>query len=193
MPAHASDFSLHMKGLFQTLLVHQETISEFCNSQCQTAVDELAREIAYPLYAMLAENLDNTVRYGKKSNIYNRLSAIWDLISFDDEEAKDADADADSTSLLSSEATTALGIKKERKSNNRTFLLMSTRCATLLSDILAKPELFTEAQLKMTLLLLRALFYSNETIEELGFDLKLKNVRLLFLLEIYSISKRSSK
>ena len=186
MPAHASDFSLHMKGLFQRLLVQENTISALCNWQCQAAVDKLAREIAYPLYEMLAENLDTIEAYKNKNDLHRRLSTIWELIRIDDQNMmNDDDSDSDDAAAAASHlisavaATTAAGAK-ERRRNNRTFLLFNTPCATLLSDILAKSELFTEAHLKMTLLVFRALFFGKCSVRDLGFEVPLKKVRRLF-------------
>jgi len=153
MPAHSSDFSQHMKGLFQTILLQQQTIEELCNSQCCTAVDELAREIAYPLNEQLAENLDNSADYKNKSYIHPRLRAIWELISIDE---------------ITNTDHHASGTNYERTLKNREYILCSTPCAKLLSDILAKPEYFTKAQLKIALSVLRALFFEcsvEDTVE----------------------------
>ena len=180
MPAHTSDFSLHMKGLFQTILVQQQIISELCKSQCSTAVDELAREIAYPLNDMLAENQDNPTDYKNNSDIHPRLNAIWELMPIDEVNNSDRNV---SIPYASSE-TTARGIENQRY-KNREFLRHRTFCANLLSNILAKPALFTEAQLEMTLSVLRALFFGSSVSLE-GSDLTLKKVRLLFPFENFS-------
>ena len=192
MPAHASDFSLHMQGLFQTLLVQQDTISELCNSQCESAVDELAREIAYPLYEMLETNLDDIGFYQNNSDLHRRLSIIWALMPINEVMNSDYDNDNDNSNDLSDidfsyhlpavpVSTTALGIK-ERRRNNRIYLLNHTPCAKLLSNILAKSELFTEAQLKMTLSVLRALFFTNGGTPGFGFEVSLEDVRVIIRL-----------
>ena len=192
MPAHASDFSLHMQGLFQTLLVQQDTISELCNSQCDSAVDELAREIAYPLYEMLETNLDDIGLYLNNSDLHRRLSIIWALMPMNEVMNSDYDDDNDNSNDLSDidfsyhhlpalPVATALGIK-ERRRNNRIYLLNHTPCAKLLSNILSKSELFTEAQLKMTLSVLRALFFTNGGTPGFGFEVSLEDVRFVIRL-----------
>jgi hypothetical protein len=121
---------------------------------------------------MLAENLDNPTDYKNNSDIHLRLNAIWKLMPIDEVNNTDRNV---SIPYASSEAT-ARGIENQRYTN-REFLRQRTSCANLLSDILAKPALFTEAHLEMTLSVLRALFFGSNVLLE-DSDLTLKKVRL---------------
>ena len=119
---------------------------------------------------MLAENQDNPTDYKNNSDIHPRLNAIWELMPIDENNNTDRNV---SIPYASSE-TTARGIENQRHTN-REFLRHRTFCANLLSNILAKPALFTEAQLEMTLSVLRALFFGSYVSLE-GSDLTLKKV-----------------
>jgi hypothetical protein len=136
---------------------------------------------------MLETNLDSIGIYQNNSDLHRRLSIIWELMPINEVmNSDDNDNNNDSDVLyyhVPVPVTIALGIK-ERRRNNRAYLLNHTPCATLLSNILAKSELFTEAQLKMTLSVLRALYFTHGGIPGFGFKVSLDKVRFYSIITI---------
>eukprot|EP01036_Dinobryon_divergens_P039979 gene39979-52772_t len=147
MLSHAADTAQHITGLLEVVSGQQSIIQELSEAQCEAAVEALRRELAYPLYEMLADRLDCN-DYQAKSDISDRLISILRLIGAP---SYHGDDEATNCKLLRSRIT------KQRAQENRHFIFSQTEAVKILSNILCYPFDYTKPQLEYTLKVLYSL------------------------------------
>ena len=139
MQTHTIDASMHFQStkILDTIVAMNNAIEKLSEGRCITAVNEVMRELAAPIFPLLGARTGNE-SFKNASDLYARLDALKNLVEGDYDEDNYA---------------------KKCKMDNRFTIINKTDACEVLGSILRKHVLFSHEQVLNTLHVIAGIFF----------------------------------